>query len=80
MKARTLLNGAVTIDPEILGGAPVFTGTRVPIENLFDFLSGGQQNLDSFLVAFPRVKREHAQCVLAESSSTLLVTLGIKAA
>jgi uncharacterized protein (DUF433 family) len=79
MKSKTELGGAVTMDPEILGGAPVFTGTRVPVENLFDFLSGGC-DLDGFLRAFPRVKREHAQKVLDASSSSLLAELGVKAA
>ncbi len=73
------LGGAVTIDEKVLAGAPVFTGTRVPVENLFDFLSGGC-DLDAFLRTFPRVKREHAQRVLRESSSSLLSKLGIKAA
>ncbi|MFI5385799.1 MAG: DUF433 domain-containing protein [Fimbriimonadales bacterium] len=79
MAARTTLDGTVTIDSEILGGAPVFTGTRVPVENLFDFLTGGY-DLDEFLNAFPRVKREQATRVLAESSSSLLAKLGVKAA
>ncbi len=73
------LDGAVTIDAGILGGTPVFAGTRVPVENLFDFLSGGY-DLDRFLEAFPRVKREHAKRVLRESSTPLLTELGIKSA
>lgn len=79
MSKKTLLDGAVTSDPEILGGAPVFTGTRVPVENLFDFLSGGL-DLDAFLEKFPRVKREYAQRVLQESSSAVLSSLGVRAA
>lgn len=67
------------MDPEVLGGAPVFSGTRVPVENLFDFLSGGF-DLDGFLAAFPRVKREHAQKVLDASSHSLLIELGVRAA
>ena len=46
-------------DPEILGGTPVFLGTRVPIESLFDHLEGGV-SLDEFLEDFPTVEREQA--------------------
>lgn len=50
-------------DPEKLGGTPVFTGTRVPVKNLFDYLKGGD-SLDVFLDDFPTVTREQAQGVL----------------
>lgn len=49
----------ITIDKEILGGTPVFTGTRVPIESLFDHLETGV-SLDEFLDDFPSVKRQQA--------------------
>lgn len=73
-----MLDGAVTLDPDILGGEPVFTGSRVPVANLFDYLSGGF-DIDGFLQAFPRVKREFAQRVLGESSSGFLSRLSGKA-
>ena len=44
-------------DPEIMGGTPVFTGTRVPVQNLVDYLEGGE-SIDDFLVGFPTVRRE----------------------
>jgi uncharacterized protein (DUF433 family) len=47
----------VNIDKEILGGTPVFNGTRVPIKNLFDYLETGD-SIDEFLGDFPSVKRE----------------------
>ena len=47
-------------DPEILGGTPVFLGTRVPIESLFDHLEGGV-SLDEFLDDFPTVSRDQAE-------------------
>jgi uncharacterized protein (DUF433 family) len=50
-------------DPEILGGVPVFVGTRVPFRNLIDYLEGGY-NLEEFLDAFPSVKREQAIAAL----------------
>ena len=50
-------------DPEILGGMPVFMGTRVPVQNLLDYLAEGEP-LDSFLDDFPAVTREQAVSVL----------------
>jgi uncharacterized protein (DUF433 family) len=50
-------------DPEIMSGAPVFAGTRVPIQNLFDYLEGGD-SLDEFLDDFPTVERSQAIAVL----------------
>jgi uncharacterized protein (DUF433 family) len=53
----------IEVDPEKLGGAPVFFGTRVPIQNLFDCLEGGE-SLDEFLEQFPTVTREQAQAAI----------------
>jgi uncharacterized protein (DUF433 family) len=53
----------ITISPDFLGGAPIFTGTRVPVQALFDYIEGGD-SLDEFLVDFPDVSREHAIAVL----------------
>jgi uncharacterized protein (DUF433 family) len=50
-------------DPEILGGTPVFVGTRVPVQNLIDYLEAGD-NLEDFLKSFPSVTREQAIAVL----------------
>ncbi|MBI5473287.1 MAG: DUF433 domain-containing protein [Ignavibacteriae bacterium] len=55
--------GAITIDPETMGGTPVFTGTRVPIQSLFDYLEGGYA-LEVFLENFPSVSKEKALEVL----------------
>ncbi len=43
-------------DPEIMGGTPVFRGTRVPVQTLFDYLAGGD-SIDEFLAGFPTVTR-----------------------
>jgi uncharacterized protein (DUF433 family) len=51
------LSQIVHCDPDILGGTPVFVGTRVPLQSLFDHLEGGD-TLDGFLHQFPSVKRE----------------------
>lgn len=58
-------------DPEKLGGTPVFFGTRVPIQNLFDCLENGE-TLDEFLDQFPTVTREQARAILEASKETLL--------
>lgn len=63
---------AVNIDPEILGGTPVFTGTRVPIQTLFDYLEGGD-TVEEFLDDFPSVARELA-VELLEMAKTSLTT------
>ena len=61
----------ITVDEEILGGTPVFKGTRVPVKTLFDYV---EQNytLDEFLACFPSVTREMACRVLERSETTLL--------
>jgi uncharacterized protein (DUF433 family) len=51
--------GVIIKDPDILGGTPVFCGTRVPIQTLFDYLEGGE-TLEEFLEGFPTVSREAA--------------------
>ncbi len=58
-----MTSNVIQIDPEILGGTPVFRGTRVPIQNLFDYLEGGE-TLDEFLDDFPSVSREQTLEVL----------------
>jgi uncharacterized protein (DUF433 family) len=63
----------VEIDPEKLGGTPVFYGTRVPIQNLFDCLEGGE-SLDEFLEQFSTVTRAQALAVLEESKERLLLS------
>lgn len=64
--------GAINIDPETMGGTPVFTGTRVPVQSLFDFLETGE-TLDEFLENFPSVKKDHAIQVL-EMAKKILTT------
>ena len=58
-------------DPEILGGTPVFVGTRVPVKSLFDYIEGGE-TLDEFLHQFPSVKREQAIAALEMARDSLL--------
>jgi uncharacterized protein (DUF433 family) len=67
----TQLNQIVHRDPDILGGTPVFVGTRVPVQSLFDHLEGGD-TLDEFLHQFPSVKREQAIAALDLARDSLL--------
>jgi uncharacterized protein (DUF433 family) len=57
-------------DPEILSGLPVFVGTRVPLQNLIDYLSAGD-SLEDFLRSFPPVSREQAVAALSEAAEAL---------
>jgi uncharacterized protein (DUF433 family) len=61
----------ITVDPEIQSGTPVFAGTRVPIQNLFDYLEEGD-SLDIFLKQFPSVTREKAVAVLEQARASLV--------
>lgn len=66
------LQSVVRSDPEILGGTPVFAGTRVPVKNLLDYLAAGD-TLERFLDHFPSVTREQAVAAL-ELANDLLTT------
>ena len=68
----------VEVDPEKMSGTPVFTGTRVPIKNLFDYLEGGD-SLEVFLDHFPTVSREQALGVIEASRQLLLAKYEIAA-
>ncbi|MCX6592942.1 MAG: DUF433 domain-containing protein [Acidobacteria bacterium] len=54
---------AITRDPEVMHGTPVFRGTRVPVQTLFDYIENGE-SLDEFLDGFPTIRRELAIQVL----------------
>ncbi|GAB2703844.1 hypothetical protein GCM10011495_22510 [Hymenobacter frigidus] len=69
MDLRTL----ITTDPDILGGQPVFAGTRVPIETLFDHLEAGV-SLDEFLADFPTVSKAQAVALLETANKLLTST------
>jgi len=64
-------NDLITVNPEILGGTPVFKGTRVPVKTLFDYLESNY-TLDEFVECFPSVTCEMACQVLARSESALV--------
>jgi uncharacterized protein (DUF433 family) len=60
---KTAAEGIVVSNPHILGGTPVFRGSRLPVQTLFDYLSDGR-TLDYFLETFEGVTRQQAQAVL----------------
>ncbi len=62
--------GAINIDLETMGGTPVFTGTRVPVQTLFDYIEGGD-NLNEFLNDYPTVSKEAAIQVLEMAKKTM---------
>jgi len=71
MSATKDLDRYILADPEILGGEPVFRGTRVPVASLFEHLESGC-SLDEFLGNFPSVSREMAVAVLAGAQELTL--------
>jgi uncharacterized protein (DUF433 family) len=65
------MSDAIVRDPEVLHGTPVFRGTRVPVQTLFEYLEAGD-SLDDFLEGFPTASREQAVQVLEESKELRL--------
>ena len=61
----------ITSTPDILGGTPVFRGTRVPVQTLIEYLEGGQ-TIDDFLDGFPTVTREQVIAFLEEATARML--------
>ena len=61
----------ITSTPDILGGTPVFRGTRVPVQTLIEYLEGGQ-TIDDFLEGFPTVTREQVIAFLEEAKARML--------
>ncbi len=65
------LKGIIQSDPTIMGGTPVFLGTRVPLQNLIDSLEG-DQSIEEFLTAFPTVRREQVIAVIEAGKLKML--------
>jgi uncharacterized protein (DUF433 family) len=68
------MQSAIVKDPDVLGGEPVFRGTRVPFKILLEYLQGGD-NLDDFLAQYPSVSREIAVSALEEARISLVSQL-----
>lgn len=65
----------VSVSSEILGGTPVFAGTRVPIQTFLDYLEAGD-TIDEFLEGFPTVKREQLIAFLKEAKDLMIANAG----
>ena len=61
----------ISISPEIMGGAPVFSGTRVPVQTLFEYLEAGD-TIDDFLAGFPTVTRQQVVVLLETAKGKVL--------
>jgi len=61
----------IETNPEVMGGAPVFMGTRVPVQNLFDYIEGDEP-LDEFLDDFPSVARSQVMQLLEEIKAQVI--------
>jgi len=68
------MTGVIIKDPDILGGEPVFRGTRVPFKILMEYLEGGD-TLDQFLEQYPSVSRELAVAAIEEARLSLVAQL-----
>ena len=70
---RVMLKGSLIISasPEIMGGTPVFTGTRVPVQTLLDYLKAGE-SINDFLDGFPTVTKEQVIALLEEAEKQLV--------
>lgn len=64
----------ISISPEVMGGTPVFAGTRVPIQTLLDYLEGGE-TIDDFLEGFPTVTREQVVAFLEQAKNKMVIAL-----
>jgi uncharacterized protein (DUF433 family) len=63
----------INVSPDVMGGTPVFTGTRVPVQTLMDYLKAGE-SIDDFLEGFPTVTREQVIGLLEEAGKQLVGT------
>jgi uncharacterized protein (DUF433 family) len=61
----------VSCTDDVMGGAPVFSGTRVPIQTLLDYLEAGE-SIDDFLAGFPSVTRDHVVAFLEEAKDRMV--------
>jgi uncharacterized protein (DUF433 family) len=64
-------SSVISSHPEIMGGTPVFAGTRVPVQTLMDYIEGGD-SIDEFLEGFPTVSREQVIAFLEEAKERVL--------
>ena len=68
---RPMNKPIITSSPDVMGGAPVFAGTRVPVQTFIDFIKGGE-SIDDFLDGFPTVAREQVIAFLEEAKEQMI--------
>lgn len=66
-----MTQSVISRSPDIMGGAPVFSGTRVPVQTLLDYIEAGE-TIDEFLIGFPSVKREQVIAFLEDAKDRLV--------
>ncbi|HUI14331.1 MAG TPA: DUF433 domain-containing protein [Xanthobacteraceae bacterium] len=66
-----MTQAVVSRDPDVMGGTPVFSGTRVPVQTLLDYLEAGE-SIDEFLEGFPSVTRDQVIAFLEEAKNRLV--------
>jgi uncharacterized protein (DUF433 family) len=64
----------ISVSPDILGGTPVFAGTRVPVQTFVEYIKAGE-SIESFLEGFPTVKREQLLAFLDEATNLIVATV-----
>ena len=67
------MQSPISVAKDVLGGTPVFAGTRVPVQTLLDYFAAGE-SIDDFLEGFPSVKREQIICFLELAKDRLIET------
>ena len=75
MRYLVRMGPTITRHPDIMGGTPVFCGTRVPVQTLLDYLEAGD-SIDDFLDGFPSVSREQVVGFLEQAKDRLVETIG----
>ncbi len=69
-----MAQSTVSRDPDVMGGAPVFAGTRVPVQTLLDYLEAGE-TIDDFLAGFPSVTRAQVVAFLEQAKDRLIASV-----
>lgn len=74
MEIKPPLTQVVVVTPDVMSGTPVFTGTRVPVQTLLDYLKAGE-SIEDFLAGFPTVQREQIIAFLEEAKDRVLAAV-----
>lgn len=69
-----MVSEIISVSPEIMGGTPVFAGTRVPVQTFIEYIKAGE-SIESFLEGFPTVKREQLLAFLDEATDLVLASV-----